>query len=86
MSRPAGDRCEIVFSDNGSGIPDGIADRVFEPLFSGKEGGRGMGLTIARSIVELHGGEISALVDGRRRGANIRMLLPRKRSRATIHQ
>ncbi len=59
MTRTAGDRCEIIFSDNGSGIPAATADRVFEPLFSGKEGGRGMGLTIARSIMELHGGEIS---------------------------
>jgi signal transduction histidine kinase len=86
-SRPAlDDRCEIVFSDNGPGVPPAIADRIFEPFLSGKKGGRGMGLTIAKSIVELHGGEISAIVDGRRRGANIRMLLPRKRSRATIHQ
>ena len=62
-----------------------VADRVFEPLFSGKEGGQGMGLTIARSIVKVHGGEIQALTDGRRRGASIRILLPRKRSRATVH-
>jgi signal transduction histidine kinase len=62
-----------------------VADRVFEPLFSGKEGGQGMGLTIARSIVKVHGGEIHALTDGRRRGASIRILLPRKRSRATVH-
>jgi signal transduction histidine kinase len=84
-ARADADRCEIIFSDNGSGIPPSVADRVFEPLFSGKEGGRGMGLAIARSIAELHGGEIAVLVDRRRRGANIRLLLPRRRSRATIH-
>lgn len=78
-------KCEIIFSDNGPGIPEAAADRVFEPLFSGKEGGQGMGLTIARSIVKVHGGEIQALTDGRRRGASIRILLPRKRSRATVH-
>jgi signal transduction histidine kinase len=79
------DRCEIVFSDNGPGISSELADRVFDPLFSGREGGRGMGLTIARNIVEAHGGRIDVIVDGRRRGANIRLVLPRKRSRATLH-
>jgi len=75
---------ELVFSDNGPGIPAALADRVFEPLFSCKEGGHGMGLTIARSIVTVHGGEIRVLTDARRRGANISILLPRKRSRATV--
>jgi signal transduction histidine kinase len=83
-ARTSGPSCEIVFSDNGPGIPPGLADRVFEPLFSGKEGGQGMGLTIARNLVEMHGGQISVLIDGRRRGANIKILLPRKRSRATV--
>jgi signal transduction histidine kinase len=78
-------KCEIVFADNGSGVPAAIAERVFDPLFSGREGGQGMGLTIARTIVRAHGGDIRALTDGRRRGAAIRILLPRKRSRATLH-
>ena len=77
--------CEIVFSDNGPGIPIEIAGRVFEPLFSRKEGGRGMGLTIARQMVEAHGGRIGAIIDGRRKGAAFQILLPRKRSRATIY-
>jgi len=52
--------CEI--SDNGSGIPDAIRERVFEPFFSTKpEGqGTGLGLSIARNIVEgRHGGRLS---------------------------
>jgi K+-sensing histidine kinase KdpD len=44
-----------------------------------------MGLTIARNIVIFHGGEIEVIKDRRRRGANIRIVLPRKRSRATMH-
>jgi signal transduction histidine kinase len=79
------DTCEIIFSDNGPGIPVELAAQVFEPLYSGREGGHGMGLTIARNIVTLHGGSIEVIVDGRRRGANIRVRLPRKRSRATVH-
>lgn len=80
------DHCEVVFSDNGPGIPTELAERIFDPLFSRKEGGRGMGLTIARQMVEAHGGSIELITDGRRRGANFLVTLTRKRSRATGHQ
>ena len=80
-----GDSCELVFSDNGPGISPELADMVFEPLFSGREGGRGMGLTIARNIVSAHGGAIAVGRDRRRKGASICIQLPRKRSRATMH-
>jgi signal transduction histidine kinase len=85
VASAAGDHCEIVFSDNGPGIAADVAGRIFEPLFSRKEGGRGMGLTIARQLVESHGGRIRVILDGRRKGANFQILLPRKRSRATIY-
>jgi signal transduction histidine kinase len=78
--------CEIIFSDTGPGISPELTGHVFEPGFSMKEGGRGMGLTLARRIVEGHGGSICVIVDGRRRGANLRVLLPRKRSRARFGQ
>jgi signal transduction histidine kinase len=79
------DSVEMIFSDNGPGIPAGVVHRIFDPLFTRKEGGRGMGLTIARQLVEAHGGRIHLLMDRRRRGANFRIVLPRKRSRATIY-
>jgi signal transduction histidine kinase len=44
-----------------------------------------MGLTIARRLLEAHGGSIHLIQDGRRRGANFRVRLPRKRSRATFY-
>jgi signal transduction histidine kinase len=78
--------CEILFCDNGPGIAGDLAEHVFQPLYSTREGGRGMGLTLARNIVTLHGGSIEVLVDGRRRGASFRITLPRKRSRATSHR
>lgn len=77
--------CVLVFSDNGPGVPVQYRLRVFDPLFSRKEGGRGMGLAIAKRLVESHGGSISLLVDGRRRGANFEIALPRRRSRATVY-
>ncbi|MEX2517821.1 MAG: ATP-binding protein [Paracoccaceae bacterium] len=46
--------------DTGSGLDDCIADRIFEAFLSTKPGGMGMGLSICRSIIEAHGGSISA--------------------------
>jgi signal transduction histidine kinase len=83
--RSAGELSEIVFSDNGPGIPKGLVSRVFDPMFSLKESGRGMGLTVAKGLIEQHGGSIRAIADGRRRGAYLVISLPRKRSRATVH-
>jgi signal transduction histidine kinase len=80
-----GTSCEILFSDNGPGIPRQLAGRVFTPFFSGKERGLGMGLNIALNIVSAHGGSMEVLADRRRRGSTIRITLPRKRSRATLH-
>lgn len=79
------DECSIVFCDNGPGIRRELADKVFEPLFTTKEGARGMGLTIARALVEQNGGRVTVDVDGRRRGARIHLTFPRKRARATVH-
>ncbi len=78
------DRCELMFSDTGPGIAADLAGQVFEPGFSMKEGGAGMGLALARRLVERHGGTIQVVIDGRRKGANVRVVLPRKRSRATF--
>jgi two-component system sensor kinase FixL len=45
--------------DSGPGFPDGISDQFFEPFFTTKAEGTGMGLAIARSIIEAHGGVLS---------------------------
>ena len=49
---------EISVSDNGAGIPPNMAGQLFQPLRSSKPQGIGMGLTICRRLVELHGGRI----------------------------
>jgi Amt family ammonium transporter len=49
---------KISFQDTGKGIPGDMKGKVFEPFYSTKEGGIGLGLSIAQRIVEEHGGEI----------------------------
>jgi signal transduction histidine kinase len=46
--------------DFGPGLPADQPDKVFDHFFSTKQSGMGMGLTIVRSIIEMHGGKISA--------------------------
>lgn len=49
---------EVRVRDRGNGVSEQLASQLFSPFVSTKEGGMGMGLTICRSIVELHGGGI----------------------------
>jgi two-component system sensor kinase FixL len=48
----------IVVSDSGPGISREVADRVFEPFYTSKSDGLGIGLGICKSIIETHGGRI----------------------------
>ncbi len=49
---------ELQVIDNGPGIPEEIRDKIFFPLVSGREGGSGLGLTLAQSFVQQHHGTI----------------------------
>jgi len=48
----------VTVHDNGPGVPDAIRDKIFYPLVSGREGGSGLGLTIAQTFVAQHNGTI----------------------------
>jgi two-component system nitrogen regulation sensor histidine kinase GlnL len=65
---------ELRVIDNGPGIPEEIRDKIFYPLVSGREGGSGLGLSLAQSFVEQHQGMIE--VDSRRGHTCFTILLP----------
>jgi signal transduction histidine kinase len=53
---------EIIVSDDGPGIPPEIREKIFDPFFSGREAGRGLGFGLSKCwrIVTLHGGTVTA--------------------------
>jgi signal transduction histidine kinase len=58
-TRQGGAQVELCFSDTGPGVPEELKARIFEPFFTyGKREGAGLGLSIARRIVEEHGGRM----------------------------
>ena len=65
---------ELHVIDNGPGVPDSIKDRIFFPLISGREGGSGLGLTLAQTFVQQHHGSIECdSVTGR---TDFKILIP----------
>ena len=66
---------ELSVSDRGPGIPENKLRQVFEPFFTSKAEGMGMGLSIARTIIEAHQGQISA-TNRCHGGASFRIKLP----------
>jgi PAS domain S-box-containing protein len=57
-SHVVGSRLEIRVSDTGPGIPADVMEKIFEPLFSTKRFGVGLGLPIVKNILQQHGGDI----------------------------
>ena len=66
MHKPAG--VSIMIEDSGVGLDPSVQDHLFEPFYSTKPSGMGLGLSICRSIVEAHGGTLS-LMPRREHGA-----------------
>ena len=81
FSRVAGDACEIEIRDDGPGMPKEVAERVFEPYFTTKPGGTGLGLSLTRGIVEEHGGTIN-LYAADEHGCQVVINMPLEKTRA----
>ncbi len=74
-ARPLNGGVEILFQDHGRGIPGEKQANIFEPFFSTKDGGTGLGLTVSYNIIIAHGGTLELLSD-RGPGACFRIYLP----------
>lgn len=81
-ARIVGAEVEIVVQDNGIGMSSELLGQVFDSFVQGArqsdraEGGLGLGLTIVRSLIELHGGRVSAESAGEGQGSRFTMVLP----------
>ena len=71
---------ELQVIDNGPGIADDICDKIFYPLVSGRENGSGLGLSIAQSFIQQHGGTIEVASRPGRTCFSLILPLTRKRS------
>jgi len=81
--RTVGGQCQIVVSDTGAGISDELLPYVFDRFWRAEApdehrySGLGLGLSLAKRLVELHGGGITATSGGLNHGATFTVLLPR---------
>jgi len=81
------DRVIIEVTDDGPGVPDGIASTIFEPLVTARAGGTGLGLALAKRVVAAHAGTITFVPSSHvsqasqaSSGATFRVELPRPSS------
>jgi two-component system cell cycle sensor histidine kinase/response regulator CckA len=82
LARVGREHIELTVRDEGSGIPPNSLEHIFEPLFTTKRTGTGLGLSVARQIVTRHGGsiEVTNVATG---GAKFRIVLPATKARPT---
>lgn len=77
-----GEIVRVWVQDDGAGLPPGMAGRIFEPFVQGPrgpdraQGGLGLGLTLVRSFVTLHGGRVEARSEGPGKGSTFAFELP----------
>ena len=77
-SRDLGDNVEIIIGDNGHGINGQVLGKIFNPFFTTKAKGTGLGLTVCSQIVKMHDGkiDISSELD---KGSTVTLLLPKRK-------
>ena len=80
MRLPGTELCDyyaVTIQDNGCGMSCEVVDHIFEPFFTTKPGGSGIGLVLARQIVEAHGGSLTLENRIDAQGCVARGILPR---------
>ncbi|WP_082016551.1 sensor histidine kinase [Cupriavidus sp. IDO] len=79
VRRTAEEQVEITFADSGPGVPVAIRDSIFEPYFSSKPNGVGLGLAISGEIVsDFYGGTLQLMDSSRLGGAAFRVILKKR--------
>jgi signal transduction histidine kinase len=68
-------RTSIEVKDDGAGVPLADMDRIFDPFYTTKENGTGLGLSVVHQIVQQHGGSIAARSNSGG-GTSFQILLP----------
>jgi signal transduction histidine kinase len=66
---------EFVIADNGPGVPEAERDRIFQPFFTTKPDGTGVGLSFARQVALSHGGTLTLAPDTAGKGATFVLTL-----------
>lgn len=80
---PLGEQVDVSISDTGCGMPQEVLARIFQPFFTTKSTGMGVGLAICRSIMELHGGSLDARsVEGKGSTFSVRLPLSQGEAQA----
>ena len=77
------DRVEFFVEDNGPGIPQSLVQRVFEPFFSTRSQGTGLGLAVVKTVTEAHGGSVN-VGPGATGGARVGIDLPAHGDRRAV--
>lgn len=71
-----GELIEIIVEDDGPGLPRDLVPAIFDPLFTTKEAGTGLGLALVRAVAEAHGGTVEAGDRGDLPGARLVVRIP----------
>jgi len=74
-ARADGMDAEISVTDNGPGVPVGHADRIFDPFYTSRPDGTGLGLAVVKSVAQSHGGGV-VLIDDALDGATFVLRIP----------
>ncbi|MBP2239923.1 two-component system, sporulation sensor kinase D [Cytobacillus eiseniae] len=68
-------KCHVKITDTGTGIPDDVIDKIFQPFYTSKQSGTGLGLVVCKRIIQSFGGEIN-LTSKVQKGTEVDIFLP----------
>ena len=78
VSRQKNNICKIVVTDTGKGIDKNILNKIFDPYFTTREEGSGLGLMIVKRIMDAHGGDVSVMSE-KKKGTSVVLTIPMRK-------